>query len=801
MIPGELKANLGYCFNAYPPSFKVLFYKYIDQLLKAKKIKLQMEFLSKCHSNKVIPKSLRTNNSVQSDLPFPSSSSAILSERIDVVHNQMHTAFGCSVYFFKNFLYHFHLTCLTPLNLTRLLDYAHMYVDLKISPLKIHLLRKFDRIFKSSPWSNTLDNNLILNLSSYELNYYEKVLLNYGISFAINDNPNPLEFLISFDTFKKNNLNNFKNLNFDILKGILLANFNNNFSSMPKIFIATHNKLSNNKDIIITRSDKGKKIVIMDTDNYTEKANALLNDITVYELLSSDPLKNSQSLFNKNLKLILKDYPNLSKLFSSYLPTISRFYGLPKTHKINIPLRPIISNTNSVTFRLSSWLSKTLSSLVGTISDSHLRNSEDFVSRISNIDLSSTILVSYDVVSLFTNVPVNVCLQWLENYIISKNILFEIPFATIKSLILLTMDHSFFSFNDRFFKQKKGLSMGSPLSPILSNIYMELFELKFFEVFPNLRPLKWLRYVDDIFAILPNSLSPHFLLDCLNDFSTIDFTIECETSNCIPFLDVLVSRSNNRPTFKIYRKPTFTPSYIHWFSSHSLHIKRNILIDQFLRAYRLSSPQFLDEELQFLTQIFKNIKYPHKVIISALHKAKKKFYINTIQTQTKSKAFYLPLNFDLDNKTKTFLKASLPPNLHFTYSNNIHFKRSFIPKNSCEVPCNAGVYSIPCGDCEKQYIGESNDIKRRTYQHDYSLRTEDNTSSLVLHRSQSNHRIKLGDLKVLSYQKNTQKRKLIESFCIKNFENYNSRPPDVHIDDFSNHILRNDFRCKKLYPD
>ena len=88
-------------------------------------------------------------------------------------------------------------------------------------------------------------------------------------------------------------------------------------------------------------------------------------------------------------------------------------YGLPKFHKPGNPLRPIVSSTGSVTQRLSKYLASLLSPLLGSISHSHLINFDDFVSKVREINLKDKVLVSFDVESLFTNVPVEETLSFL----------------------------------------------------------------------------------------------------------------------------------------------------------------------------------------------------------------------------------------------------------------------------------------------------------------------------------------------------------------------------------------------------
>ena len=87
------------------------------------------------------------------------------------------------------------------------------------------------------------------------------------------------------------------------------------------------------------------------------------------------------------------------------------FYGLPKIHKPDVPLRPIASFIHSRSYHLSKHLVTILSPLVGQ-TDSNIRNSSDFAEFITSQTLSpDETLVSFDVVSLFTNVPVDLASQ------------------------------------------------------------------------------------------------------------------------------------------------------------------------------------------------------------------------------------------------------------------------------------------------------------------------------------------------------------------------------------------------------
>ena len=107
-------------------------------------------------------------------------------------------------------------------------------------------------------------------------------------------------------------------------------------------------------------------------------------------------------IFSK-IKKLLK--PNIIFLRCSK-GVIPRFYGSPKVHKVSVPLRPIVSFINSPTYNLSKFLSRTLSSLL--VNCYSVRNSKEFVDYIKNFTISENeILVSSDVVSLFTSVSVD----------------------------------------------------------------------------------------------------------------------------------------------------------------------------------------------------------------------------------------------------------------------------------------------------------------------------------------------------------------------------------------------------------
>ena len=132
--------------------------------------------------------------------------------------------------------------------------------------------------------------------------------------------------------------------------------------------------------------------------------------------------------------------------------------------------------------------------------------------------------------------------------------------------------------------------MGSPLSPVLANLYMEYYET---ELLPTIspQPLLWLRYVDDVIAMWPeNSDFPEFFQKVNALAPSIKFTVEWEEEDSIPFLDTRIRRLSSGFTFSIYRKPTHSHQYIHWFSWHNEQVKRSALFSLLLSSDRIGIP-------------------------------------------------------------------------------------------------------------------------------------------------------------------------------------------------------------------
>ena len=118
-----------------------------------------------------------------------------------------------------------------------------------------------------------------------------------------------------------------------------------------------------------------------------------------------------------------------------------------------------------------------------------------------------------------------------------------------------------FSFNNKRYKQIDGVAMGSPLGPALANIFIGYQEEKLF--IDNNQPLIYFRYVNDTFAMFEDEFNCNRFLKQLNSLhQSFTFTHEKEVNGKLPFLDVLVEKSNTKFLTSVYRKSSFPASTI-----------------------------------------------------------------------------------------------------------------------------------------------------------------------------------------------------------------------------------------------
>ena len=175
--------------------------------------------------------------------------------------------------------------------------------------------------------------------------------------------------------------------------------------------------------------------------------------------------------------------------------------------------------------------------------------------KTSNLDPSSVFLCSFDISSLFTNVPPTETIQVCADALYSSKHP-SAPFLRQIFVELMEMATSFleFSFNDILPRQINGVAMRTLLGPALADIFVGYYESKLFQT--TSKPEMYYCYIDDTFLVFSNEDKCDFFLDSLNSFhSSLRFTFEKESKLAFPFLDVLVEKSPSKFITSINRNP------------------------------------------------------------------------------------------------------------------------------------------------------------------------------------------------------------------------------------------------------
>ena len=257
----------------------------------------------------------------------------------------------------------------------------------------------------------------------------------------------------------------------------------------------------------------------------------------------------------------------------------ARIYGTLKMHKFSSidsfpKLRPIVSSIVTFDYNLGLFICDLLSPLVPN--DYSCKDTFSFVSQFKNVNLFKKFLVSYDVTSLFTNIPFEETIDIAITLIFNHNPNLNITRKELKKLFLIATSQPHFIFNSKFYNQIDGVAMGSPLALALANIFMGFHESKWLNEYNLNKPKFYLRYVDDILAAFDNEQDLFNFLNVSNNrHPNIKFTIEKQINHSIAFLDVLILGINNQNlTFQTYHKSTYTRLLLNFksFTSFSLRL-------------------------------------------------------------------------------------------------------------------------------------------------------------------------------------------------------------------------------------
>jgi hypothetical protein len=385
---------------------------------------------------------------------------------------------------------------------------------------------------------------------------------------------------------------------------------------------------------------------------------------------------------------------------------------------------------------LSQLISNILTPLVTYHVEAHLKSTTQFIAKIKDQPLGTgQSFGSLDVTNLYGSIPIEDCeergipgvVTVVSNFFTTyrnESLLPELDPIDFNHLVRLCLCEDQYLFNGQLRTQKKGIAMGNCAAPALAIIYMDEVEKAIHTACPSI--VFWKRYIDDIFFIsegdgeellaISNAVNPY-----------IQFTLEKPVGNTLAFLDTMVHGTDGRFTYELHFKPSHSGTCLPFDSFTPPSRKNSLIISEFIRAQRNSSPVYLQQSIAKVNHRLQQNGYPQRHIQRMQQK---------ISTNPKEKAEYLDfikIPYRCLKQRKQIIQAAHRTGMHEQLRIVFLTERSlgwqFRPKHEvyqCPDDCTAcatatrpttcftknAIYKIQCSVCSAIYIGQTSRTMR-----------------------------------------------------------------------------------------
>lgn len=585
----------------------------------------------------------------------------------------------------------------------------------------------------------TLNSKAVLNASQVPLPPQVELLLSLGPKFALahkNVFEAPLYHLIA-DAEAVVRANKDSDLQerarctiANNIQNYLNASKNNNPDLQPNKFyteaeLQTRSFFKQHPELLALKADKGNRTVVLSREVYNEKMKQLLNDDRTYEKVKRDPTSRFEKE-NNNIVKRLNDLnllkPKQPERLRTYTAVCPKIYGQPKAHKEGLPLRPVVPCMTSPTYELSKYIGNVIRQSID--SKYNIRNSFEFCRYVNTLTLpNSHILVSFDVVALFTSIP----LELVTKSVIKRwNKIKEhtpICLDMFCEIVEFCVNRSYFSFNGEYYIQKFGTAMGNPLSsPIADLVTEELIDHALEAVNFPIPHIK--KYVDDMFLSLPADKIDYVKEVFNSQDNNIQFTVEVEQNRRLPFLDMtLVRQEDQTVRTEWYMKPIASGRFLNYHSHHPPHHKLNVAFNFAKRVKMLSTNLDHNTAANIIRKHLLINDYPKSLINRVISRTPQNQLFEEVNNNTVIDNSENDTAMDAStNNTPIFysltniygLTQKITKTLHKEYPNiqiaikNTKTVASLLPLVKDKTPIQEQsnvVYAIPCNDCDACYIG------------------------------------------------------------------------------------------------
>lgn len=312
-----------------------------------------------------------------------------------------------------------------------------------------------------------------------------------------------------------------------------------------------------NNHIVVKQADKNLGLCLCTRDWYIAQVMTHLNDENTYKRVNKPVLNYHYALLRK----VLSKHGMLSNV-KDFIPdktAPAEFHVLPKIHKTPIKTRPIVPGHSHFTRLVSEFLAVELQPVIDTY-PWVIKRQLDFVNLVENtvVTTESCILASFDVESMYPSIIIERAINEMRNLLLTHWNTAKVSY--ILDLMEWVLNNNFFTFQNEWFLQIKGVAMGTSCAPQFANLYLICYEVK------QLKTDLWFgrlyaRYLDDIFIISESvKQTGNLHLDINSWTPDLKFTLDLGIYEQ-NFLDVVIFkgfRYNNKRLLdvKMFVKPT-----------------------------------------------------------------------------------------------------------------------------------------------------------------------------------------------------------------------------------------------------
>ena len=458
--------------------------------------------------------------------------------------------------------------------------------------------------------------------------------------------------------------------------------------------------------------DKGLGFCIMKECDYYARLDTI-TDLSQFKVLEitrknqKNPVIKEENRIRDKLKYLLQNGKIDQELYQSLKPRGSKpaqIYGLAKVHKIDIPLRPIVSMPGTSYGKIGQWVSKWLAK----IPEAKINTSTEKVKKeLKFLKLDNDeVLISFDVTQLYTYVPVNESIEMAAKRLYEVTDEIPVDMNTFIDLAKLACTDILIKTHKGYVRQQDGLAMGIQCAPQLANIWMSAFDnsiksdSKLYE-----------RYMDDILRIIKKNDINRTLQNINNLHKNLRFTKEQEAQDgTISFLDMKLRRKGDGTVeSEWFRKKSDTGLTINFNALAPAKYKRSMVINLIHRIFNATSSwELFHKGLSEAKEMLEYNQYPKDWYEKIIHKTLEKILMKSKKDET-----------DEEDKKMVFIEYRGKITDHFTQKlreTNAPIKpimtlrkiKTALPslKERVEKVISSNVvYQFKCPQCNVSYVG------------------------------------------------------------------------------------------------